>query len=65
MSKVLEVRTDGRKNAYAPAVLDAGGLTVGEAGRGPFRRLIDKQVLPLKRKAPNAETGATAEAARR
>ena len=55
---MLRARIDERTKAEGDAVLDAIGLSVSDAVRLLYRRLIDDQAFPLELKVPNAKTRA-------
>jgi DNA-damage-inducible protein J len=61
-SATLRARIDEDTKAKGDAVLDAIGLSVSDAIRLLYHRLIADQAFPLELKVPNAETrGAMAE----
>ncbi len=60
-SAMLRARIDEQTKAQGDAVLAAIGLSVSDAVRLLYRRLIDDQAFPLELKVPNAETRAAME----
>lgn len=54
----LRARIDEDVKAQGDAVLDAIGLSVSDAVRLLYHRLIAEQAFPLELKVPNAETRA-------
>ena len=54
----LRARIDEETKAQGNAVLDAIGLSVSDAVRLLYHRLIADQAFPLELKVPNAETRA-------
>jgi DNA-damage-inducible protein J len=59
----LRARIDEDTKAQGDAVLDAIGLSVSDAVRLLYHRLIAEQAFPLELKVPNAETRAAMEEA--
>ena len=57
-SATLRARIDEDTKAQGDAVLDAIGLSVSDAVRLLYHRLIAEQAFPLELKVPNAETRA-------
>ena len=57
-SATLRARIDEDTKAKGDAVLDAIGLSVSDAIRLLYHRLIAEQAFPLELKVPNAETRA-------
>ena len=57
-SATLRARIDEETKAKGDAVLDAIGLSVSDAVRLLYHRLIADQAFPLELKVPNAETRA-------
>ena len=57
-SATLRARIDEDTKAKGDAVLDAIGLSVSDAIRLLYHRLIAAQAFPLELKVPNAETRA-------
>ena len=57
-SATLRARIDETTKAQGDAVLDAIGLSVSDAVRLLYHRLIADQAFPLELKIPNAETRA-------
>ena len=57
-SATLRARIDEDTKAKGDAVLDAIGLSVSDAIRLLYHRLIADQAFPLELKVPNAETRA-------
>lgn len=57
-SATLRARIDEDTKARGDAVLDAIGLSVSDAVRLLYHRLIADQAFPLELKVPNAETRA-------
>ncbi len=57
----LRARIDDETKAKGNAVLDAIGLSVSDAVRLLYHRLIADQAFPLELKIPNAETRAAME----
>ena len=57
-SATLRARIDEETKAKGDAVLDAIGLSVSDAIRLLYHRLIADQAFPLELKVPNAETRA-------
>ena len=55
-SATLRARIDEDTKAQGDAVLDAIGLSVSDAVRLLYHRLIADQAFPLELKVPNAET---------
>lgn len=62
-SAMLRARIDEDTKAKGDAVLDAIGLSVSDAVRLLYHRLIAEQAFPLELKVPNAETRAAMEEA--
>ncbi len=65
MRTVVRARIDEKTKQEAAAVLDAIGLTVSDAFRLMMVRIAAEKRLPFDPLAPNAETVAAMEAARR
>ncbi len=59
----LRARIDEETKAQGDAVLEAIGLSVSDAVRLLYRRLIADQAFPLELKVPNAATRAAMEEA--
>ena len=57
----LRARIDDKTKAQGNAVLEAIGLSVSDAVRLLYHRLIADQAFPLELKIPNAETRAAME----
>jgi len=57
-SATLRARIDEETKAKGDAVLEAIGLSVSDAIRLLYHRLIAEQAFPLELKVPNAETRA-------
>ena len=57
----LRARIDEQTKAQGNAVLEAIGLSVSDAVRLLYHRLIADQAFPLELKVPNAETRAAME----
>ena len=62
-SATLRARIDEDTKAQGDAVLDAIGLSVSDAVRLLYHRLIAEQAFPLELKVPNAKTRAAMEEA--
>ncbi len=60
-SSTLRARIDEETKAQGDAVLNAIGLSVSDAIRLLYHRLIADQAFPLELKVPNAETRAAME----
>ncbi len=65
MRTIVRARIDEKTRREAAAVLDAIGLTVSDAFRLMMVRTAAEKRLPFEPLAPNAETVAVMEAARR
>ena len=63
-SAMLRARIDEETKAQGDAVLEAIGLSVSDAVRLLYRRMIAEQAFPLELKVPNSETRAAMEEAR-
>lgn len=59
----LRARIDEETKAHGDAVLEAIGLSVSDAVRLFYHRLIAEQALPIELKVPNAVTRAAMEEA--
>lgn len=64
-TSMLHVRIDDQLKARATEVLGSMGLSVSDAVRLLFHRIIADQAFPLELKVPNAETRAAMEKSRR
>lgn len=62
-SAMLRARIDEQTKAQGDAVLDAIGLSLSDAVRLFYHRLIAEQAFPLELKVPNSETRAAMEEA--
>ena len=60
-SATLRARIDEHTKAQGDAVLDAIGLSISDAVRLLYHRLIAEQAFPLELKIPNARTRAAME----
>ena len=60
-SATLRARIDEHTKAQGDAVLNAIGLSVSDAVRLLYHRLIAEQAFPLELKVPNSETRAAME----
>ena len=63
-SSMLHVRIDDEIKAQASKALATMGLSVSDAVRILFKRVVSDQAFPLELKVPNAETRAAMEEAR-
>lgn len=64
-TSMLHVRLDNDVKAKATEALAAMGLSVSDAVRLLFHRIVADQAFPLELKVPNAETRAAMEESRR
>ena len=55
-TSMIHVRVDDEMKAQAAEALAAMGLTVSDAVRILFTRIVAEQAMPLELKVPNAET---------
>ena len=63
-TSMLHVRIDDDLKAKAVQALDAIGLSMADAVRLLFHRIVAEQAFPLELKVPNAETLAAMEESR-
>lgn len=64
-SSMMHVRLDDELKREATAALSKMGLSVSDAVRILFKRIVAEQAFPLEVKVPNAETRAAMEEADR
>lgn len=55
-TSMVHVRVDDELKTQATEALAGMGLTVSDAVRIFFKRIVDEQAMPLELKVPNAET---------